>query len=124
MTFQFITSDIGPDERRLIRSHVMKNKNTGRPRPSRRKEGRAATRMITSPSADVRGNNDNIVKQPGEGLARSILYDRLICNDLAFAEIPRQSVESIELLRECKTANYRSQDGLIIYLLSRALDSW
>jgi hypothetical protein len=38
MLLQFITeTPTGPKERHLIRSHVMKGKNLGKPRPSRRK---------------------------------------------------------------------------------------
>ncbi|KAF1946938.1 hypothetical protein EJ02DRAFT_430485 [Clathrospora elynae] len=38
MLLQFITeTTIGPQERRLIRSHVMKGRNAGRPRPPRRR---------------------------------------------------------------------------------------
>lgn len=101
MTFQFITNEIGPKERRLIRSHVMHGKNAGRPCGSRRKIRDAITQQSSAQHADTHG-----IFRPRlelRDIYRSDLFDRLICNDLAYAEIPQQSTQSIELSRQCKT---------------------
>ncbi|KAF2451520.1 hypothetical protein P171DRAFT_7734 [Karstenula rhodostoma CBS 690.94] len=100
MTWQFITNDIGPKERRLIRSHVMTGKNAGRPRPSHRKKRDAATQQITSQHAVTHKQDRMVPQRRTQDLQRSNLFDRLVCNDLAFAEIPQQSTKSIELLRQ------------------------
>ncbi|KAK7188040.1 hypothetical protein PSPO01_05734 [Paraphaeosphaeria sporulosa] len=100
MSFQFITNDIGPKERRLIRSHVMHGKNAGRPRPDRRKKRDAATQQLASQHDAAHKDNRMVSQLRIQDLHRSGLFDRLICNDLAFAEIPRQSTKSIEHLRQ------------------------
>jgi hypothetical protein len=47
MLLQFVTDPtIGPKERRLIRAHVMKGKNAGKPRPARK---RLVHRSVATP---------------------------------------------------------------------------
>jgi hypothetical protein len=107
MTFQFITNDIGARERRLIRSHVMIGKNAGRPRPSRQEKRDAATEQTTSRHVGTYKKHMTVATKQTFELFRPALFDRLVCNDLAFTEIAHQSAESIELLRQCKTTIHR-----------------
>lgn len=95
MTLQFIDQSavgLGPSEsdRRIIRSHVMRGKNAGRPRPSRRKQTtkihvkRALTSSRILGSANFR---------PGR---------RLLWNDLCLTSFPQQlDSESTKLMHRC-----------------------
>lgn len=78
---------IGASERRLIRSHVMKGKNAGRPRPSRRKQTSIVhtKRALTPPST------------PASECPRSLLW-----NDLCLTSFPQQlDSEATKLMHRC-----------------------
>ena len=99
MTLQFIDQGaigIGPSEsdRRIIRSHVMRGKNAGRPRPSRRKQTTTIIHVkpaLTSPSIPGSANSE-----PG----RPLLW-----NDLCLTSFPQQlDSESTKLMHRCMYA--------------------
>jgi hypothetical protein len=65
MLLQFVTdATIGPKERRLIRSHVMKGKNAGKPRPARK---RLIHRSVATPVCTEQDDSDET-----QSLAKSI----------------------------------------------------
>jgi hypothetical protein len=87
MLLQFIVEPtIGRKDRRLIRSHVMKGKNAGKPRPPRKALIKRATEPTT---ATVSGAS---CLRPSELLLLSyehpLLLDRLLWNDLMIASFP------------------------------------
>ena len=95
MTLQFIdhgTRGIGPSEsdRRIIRSHVMRGKNVGRPRQSRKNQKTIVhvKRVLDSPR--VLGSE---YSRPGR---------QLLWNDLCLTSFPQQlDSESTKLLHRC-----------------------
>lgn len=102
MAFQFISGNIGPDERRLIRAHVMVGKNAGRPRPSHRKQRVATLKQGTSHHETERLRDREADRSVSSCPFKPALFDRLISNDLAFNQLSQQSDHSIQLLRDCK----------------------
>jgi hypothetical protein len=57
MLLQFVTEPtIGPKERRSIRSHVMKGKNAGKPRPARK---RLIHRSVATPVCTKQDDSDD-----------------------------------------------------------------
>ena len=95
MTLQFIDQGavgMGPSEsdRRIIRSHVMRGKNAGRPRPSTRKQSTIVhvKRVWTAPGILGSGYS-----KPGR---------QLLWNDLCFTSFPQQlDSESTKLMHRC-----------------------
>ena len=95
MTLQFIDQGaigIGPSEpnRRIIRSHVMRGKNAGRPRQSTRKQTPIvhAKRVLISPGI------------PGPGYSKP--GRQLLWNDLCLTSFPQQlDSESTKLMHRC-----------------------
>ena len=95
MTLQFINQGaigIGPSEsdRRIIRSHVMRGKNAGRPRQSTRKQttNLHVKRLLTS--TRILGP---AYSKPGR---------QLLWNDLCLTSFPQQlDSESIKLMHRC-----------------------
>ncbi len=95
MTLQFINQGVvgtAPSEsdRRIIRSHVMRGKNAGRPRQSRRKQATIVhvKRVLTS---------TGIV-----GPAYSKAGRQLLWNDLCLTSFPQQlDSESTKLMHRC-----------------------
>lgn len=100
MAFQFISGNIGPEERRVIRAHVMVGKNAGRPRPTHRKQRVATKQSISTHTASHPANGKSDKMQP-PALSKPELFDRLISNDLAFNQLSQQSDHSVQLLRDC-----------------------
>ena len=96
ITLQFIDQGaigMGPSEsdRRIIRSHVMKGKNAGRPRRSTKKQTTTlhAKRGLTTPSK--LGSGDAKIERP------------LLWNDLSLTSFPQQlDSESTKLMHRCK----------------------
>ena len=95
MTLQFIDQGaigIGPSEsdRRIIRSHVMRGKNAGRPRPSTRKQ----TTIV---------HGKRVRTAPGIlGSGYSKLGRQLLWNDLCLTSFPQQlDSESTKLMHRC-----------------------
>lgn len=94
-TVQFIHQGaigLGPSEsdRRIIRSHVMRGKNAGRPRPSRRKQTTIVhiTSALTTPRVLELASF-----RPGQ---------RLLWNDLCLTSFPQQlDSESTKLMHRC-----------------------
>jgi hypothetical protein len=112
---QFITeTTIGPKERRLIRSHVMKGKNAGRPRPSRKSLRHVCTKhqYIRHPTL--------LTQDQFEANALEVFYNerylgmkQLMWNDLTLTSFPHQlSPESRHLVYQCKQAIYPLSVGL------------
>ena len=95
LTLQFINQGAvgtGPSEsdRRIIRSHVMRGKNAGRPRPSTRKP-------LTVVHAKSLLTSSHIL-----GSACSKPTRQLLWNDLCLTSFPQQlDSESIKLLHRC-----------------------
>ena len=101
MTFQFISGDIGPNERRLIRAHVMVGRNAGRPRPSYKRQ-RVATLQQGKARRETTQTNEVETDRDTSSVASSpALFDRLVSNDFAFTQLSQQSEHSVELLRDC-----------------------
>lgn len=98
MTLQFIDQGaigIGPSgsDRRIIRSHVMRGKNAGRPRQSTRKQTTNfhVKRVLTVPR--ILGSGYSI-----PGLGRKLLW-----NDLCLTSFPQQlDSESTKLMHRCQ----------------------
>lgn len=92
VALQFIdqsAAGISTSERRIIRSHVMKGKNGGRPRQSTRKQTTTihVRRVLTTPGL------------PGLGSLRS---RQLFWNDLCLTLFPQQlDSESTKLMHRC-----------------------
>ncbi|CAO2651712.1 Nn.00g042820.m01.CDS01 [Neocucurbitaria sp. VM-36] len=105
MHLQFITEPtIGAKERRLIRSHVMKGKNAGRPRPSRRT-------LHNTTSAVDQGARDAIlpkVDQMNRGVPEVLYYKHnlgqksILWNDLILPAFPEYvSTEQRKFIHQC-----------------------
>ncbi|KAI1097110.1 hypothetical protein F4804DRAFT_328632 [Jackrogersella minutella] len=78
---------LGRSERRIIRSHVMKGKNAGRPRKSTRKATAVhGKRHLTPMSSRIPGSACSGLRQP-------------LCNDLCLTSFPQQlDSKSIKLM--------------------------
>lgn len=93
MLLQFITdSGTGPNNRRAIRSHVMKGKNAGKPRPSRKP---LIHRCAQLPKGSLKRAPEH--DEPDEPDEHELLFhehkitlDRLLWNELAIASFPEQ----------------------------------
>ncbi len=118
MTLQFIDHGAigtGPSEsdRRIIRSHVMRGKNAGRPRPSARK------RTAIVHVKHVQGNmtSPRIV---GSGLSKP--GRPLLWNDLCLVSFPQQlDSEAIKVMHRCmyNTVSYIQPSGFFCRLRLR-----
>lgn len=105
MALQFITEGaIGPKERKLIRSHVMKGKNAGRPRPPRR-----TLRDVCTSSQDARHTTppgyDHSKANELEALysKQTLRLNRILWNDLTLASFPLYaSPESGRFVYQCE----------------------
>lgn len=109
MQLQFIDERaVGPKERRLIRSHVMRGRNAGRPRPSRRKQNDAV---------DVKRRPRVLERQELEHHSascvpvdhtRNLRLNRVFCNDLTPLPFPEQmDLKSQNLIHQCKNAAHK-----------------
>jgi hypothetical protein len=82
MLLQFVSEPtIGPKERRLIRSHVMKGKNAGKPRPAR---SRLIHRSIEAPKCTANDVSDECQLYAKHSLS----LPRLFWNELSLASYP------------------------------------
>jgi hypothetical protein len=77
---------IGPNDRRLIRSHVMRGKNAGRPRPARRP---LKHQNFTPRSSRVKEDAETEALQAID-LKHTLRLDRLFWNELTIASFPAQ----------------------------------
>jgi hypothetical protein len=111
MSLQWVDQcKITADARRRIRSHVMKGKNAGRPRPERKplKSDRGGKRQLSHGSHTI---SDSESRTSHQALLRYYTKpgtEQLFWNDLclaSFAEIP--SSESVRFIHQCKRMNYK-----------------
>lgn len=114
MPLQFINQsggpEPGPEDRRLIRSHVMKGKNAGRPRPSTRKPRQIAPIKrvlrqleLTSCTADDISTLAQECKEHGSQYAHTLFTKQPLWHDMALVSYPQQlSTESRRLIHHCK----------------------
>lgn len=101
---------MGPEERRLIRSHVMKGKNAGRPRPTRKKQrtgtGTLPTRRILTRYSDPPPERSvsHYASCEAHDCRHALELKQLFWDDLALTPFPQQlSPESRSLLQQCKS---------------------
>ncbi|KAF2833345.1 hypothetical protein CC86DRAFT_451075 [Ophiobolus disseminans] len=84
MLLQFITEPvISSKDRRLIRSHVMKGKNAGKPRPPRK-----TLVHLTQPFTNSKGEQLNDGESAKFGSEHGLPLDRLLWNELTLASFP------------------------------------
>jgi hypothetical protein len=87
MLLQFITdAAIGPKERRLIRSHVMKGKNAGRTRLGRGRQRKSSTKLCEETAVLVSariGEQSEKISTGEIGCHNTLNQKRLLWNDLA-----------------------------------------
>jgi hypothetical protein len=84
MLFQFIAdTSIGPKERRLIRSHVMKGKNAGRPRPSKRQPRKTSATQHEASAQAQTGHQSKAVHSEALNYANTLDLKRILWNDIA-----------------------------------------
>jgi hypothetical protein len=90
MLLQFIAdASIGPKERRLIRSHVMKGKNAGRPRPSKRKLGNASiSQGDTRGFASHMNHQAKAIDSEAPDYNHMLDLKRILWNDLTLTSFP------------------------------------
>lgn len=104
---------VGPSERRLIRSHVMKGKNAGRPRPSTRRQkvtglGKRygqqnghATAFLGIPAHAALPGPDPLSEMASPAVSLGQL--RLIWNDMSLIRFPdRMTSEATKGLHRCR----------------------
>lgn len=87
MFVQFVPgSNIGSKDRRLIRSHVMKGKNAGRPRTNRKPliHRSAQPSHSSSKTSTITKHEEHALVQAGQ----QVLIERLLWNDLTIATFP------------------------------------
>ncbi|KAH8898767.1 hypothetical protein GQ53DRAFT_836819 [Thozetella sp. PMI_491] len=101
MDLQFINhSAIGREQRRAIRSHVMKGKNAGRPRPPRRRPDAIPTKPIWDQFRPQKCTNLDVAFM-GQDPRRSLDLRPLLWNDMTLISFPQQlSSGSSSLLRQ------------------------
>lgn len=115
MTLQFIDQGaigLGPSEsdRRIIRSHVMRGKNAGRPRPSRRKQTTLVhvKQALTSPCIP-----ESAKSKPGR---------RLLWNDLCLTSFPQQlDSESTKLMHRCTYSIFTFNPSTTFFLFTHII---
>jgi hypothetical protein len=89
MLLQFITdASIGPKERRLIRSHVMKGKNAGRPRPSKRQPRDTSVTQHEASAPTQTGHQSEPVELDRLDGANPLDLKRILWNDLTLTSFP------------------------------------
>lgn len=87
MLLQFITaSDIGPKERKLIRAHVMKGKNLGRPRRQRR--GFRDTKPVADHPGVIAAKAESLPVARDMNCGRTLGLIRLFWHDLSLTSFP------------------------------------
>ena len=85
MLLQFITEpSIGPKDRRIIRSHVMKGKNAGKPRSARRASTHRCARSQATRSENC-PETDELIELD---LQHTLSLDRILWNELTLAAFP------------------------------------
>lgn len=103
MSLQFVNQCIGPEERRRIRSHVMKGKNAGRPRPTRK---RLRNKVFFEPQAENANSKEHQVAKVPLGLhydQHPLCFKRILWDDLALMSFPQQlNTKSRYLIRQCE----------------------
>jgi hypothetical protein len=81
MLLQFITErSIGPEERHIIRSHVMKGKNAGKSRSARRT-------LIHRSVRDHAAATDSC-PETSELMKHTLAWNRMLWNELTLASFP------------------------------------
>jgi hypothetical protein len=93
MSLQFITeTSIGPKERRLIRSHVMKGKNAGRKLRRvtlpKRKAQRNSRGTDLEPAETVIPHTDRLAQSRSAYHTHILYLDRIMWNDFSLTVFP------------------------------------
>jgi hypothetical protein len=113
MALQFINQgNMSTAERRLIRSHVMKGKNAGRPRPCQKRDRhivpiRRVLRYQEPPGCEK--NSVAPAKHHNCKDALCLCHKQLLWDDLALISFPKQlETESRNLIHQCTVTQYYS----------------
>jgi hypothetical protein len=118
MRLQFVDqSSIGPEERRRIRSHVMKGKNAGRPRPTKKKLPSVNRAPGRSPETSTSEGSSSPEALMREECRHTLALTPLLYDDLALSSFPEQlGGKPRARLHQCKLVRLEIlRDQMLIY---------